>query len=272
MTGPARSMTCAAGRVNVLFTADLFNEGVDLPDVDTVLFLRPTESATIFLQQLGRGLRRHMDKAVLTALDFVGHQRKEFRFDVRYRALTGADQDAGSSARSRRVSRSCRPAARSSSTEQAQDIVLANIRAQVTTRWTQMVGELRACGEPNLAALPPRVRARAQRRPAPGPRSGPGCGARPPPDTVRQARARASSSSACGPSPTSTTRTAPPPTSRLLSDDAPHYDALDPEPSGSLGCCSSRCGPTVAASPSYADGLESLRVGARRSSRDERGH
>ena len=43
------------GEVNVLFTVDLFNEGVDLPDVDTVLFLRPTESATVFLQQLGRG-------------------------------------------------------------------------------------------------------------------------------------------------------------------------------------------------------------------------
>ena len=77
-------------RVNVLFAADLFNEGLDLPDVDTVLFLRPTESATVFLQQLGRGLRRSRDKAVLTALDFVGHHRKEFRFDVRYRALTGA--------------------------------------------------------------------------------------------------------------------------------------------------------------------------------------
>ncbi len=45
-------------RVNILFAADLFNEGLDIPDVDTVLFLRPTESATVFLQQLGRGLRR----------------------------------------------------------------------------------------------------------------------------------------------------------------------------------------------------------------------
>ena len=49
---------CEPGEVNVLFAADLFNEGLDLPDVDTVLFLRPTESATVFLQQLGRGLRR----------------------------------------------------------------------------------------------------------------------------------------------------------------------------------------------------------------------
>ncbi|MBT0995536.1 DUF3427 domain-containing protein [Cellulomonas sp. DKR-3] len=78
-----------AGELNALFTADLFNEGLDIPDVDTVLFLRPTESSTIFLQQLGRGLRRSSTKAVLTALDFVGHHRSEFRFDQRFRALTG---------------------------------------------------------------------------------------------------------------------------------------------------------------------------------------
>ncbi|GMA21684.1 DUF3427 domain-containing protein [Arsenicicoccus piscis] len=77
-------------QINVLFTVDLFNEGVDIPEVDTVLFLRPTESATVFLQQLGRGLRRIQDKAVLTVLDLVGHQHSEFRFDAKYRALTGA--------------------------------------------------------------------------------------------------------------------------------------------------------------------------------------
>ncbi len=63
----------ATARVICLFTVDLYNEGVDLPFVDTVLFLRPTQSATIFLQQLGRGLRRAQDKAVLTVLDFIGH-------------------------------------------------------------------------------------------------------------------------------------------------------------------------------------------------------
>ena len=68
---------------------DLFNEGVDLPAIDTVLMLRPTESATIFLQQLGRGLRRFDGKDVLTVLDFVGHQAKEFRFDLRYRRMLG---------------------------------------------------------------------------------------------------------------------------------------------------------------------------------------
>ncbi|MFC0359479.1 DUF3427 domain-containing protein [Kytococcus schroeteri] len=79
-----------SGDICAIFTADLFNEGVDIPQVDTVLFLRPTDSATIFLQQLGRGLRRHPSKAVLTALDFVGHQHEGFRLERRFMAMTGA--------------------------------------------------------------------------------------------------------------------------------------------------------------------------------------
>ncbi len=75
--------------INCIFAVDLFNEGLDLPQVDTILLLRPTQSATVFLQQLGRGLRRADGKAVLTVLDFIGQQRREFRFDLRYRALTG---------------------------------------------------------------------------------------------------------------------------------------------------------------------------------------
>ncbi|MDG3012619.1 DUF3427 domain-containing protein [Rhodococcus sp. D2-41] len=81
-----------AGEVQCLFAVDLFNEGLDIPDVDTLLLLRPTQSATIFLQQLGRGLRRSAGKAVLTVLDFIGQQRREFRIDARYRALTGSSR------------------------------------------------------------------------------------------------------------------------------------------------------------------------------------
>jgi len=72
-----------------LFSVDLFNEGVDVPAVDTLLLLRPTESATLFLQQLGRGLRKSKDKLVCTVLDFVGLHRREFRFDRRLSALIG---------------------------------------------------------------------------------------------------------------------------------------------------------------------------------------
>lgn len=77
------------GDIQCIFTVDLFNEGVDVPEVDTVLMLRPTQSATIFLQQLGRGLRRAAGKPLLTVLDFVGHQHTRFRFDIKLRALTG---------------------------------------------------------------------------------------------------------------------------------------------------------------------------------------
>nr|ACJ24885.1 putative ATP-dependent helicase [Streptomyces pactum] len=76
------------GKVQILFSVDLFNEGLDVPDVDTLLLLRPTSSATVFLQQLGRGLRRTPHKAVLTVLDFIGQHRKEFRFEEQFRALT----------------------------------------------------------------------------------------------------------------------------------------------------------------------------------------
>lgn len=78
-----------AGTINVLFSVDLFNEGVDLPDVDTVLFLRPTESATVFMQQLGRGLRHAENKPCLTVLDFIGDVHRRFRYDARFRAILG---------------------------------------------------------------------------------------------------------------------------------------------------------------------------------------
>jgi superfamily II DNA or RNA helicase/HKD family nuclease len=77
------------GALQVIFTVDLFNEGVDIPEVDTLLLLRPTESATIFLQQLGRGLRWSPGKSVLTVLDFIGQAHAEYRFDVKFRALLG---------------------------------------------------------------------------------------------------------------------------------------------------------------------------------------
>lgn len=75
--------------INYLFVVDIFNEGIDIPDIDTVLFLRPTESLTVFLQQLGRGLRLADNKDCLTALDFVGNSRPEYDFEGKFRALIG---------------------------------------------------------------------------------------------------------------------------------------------------------------------------------------
>ncbi|MGM0385469.1 MAG: DUF3427 domain-containing protein [Actinomycetota bacterium] len=139
----------AAGSLKILFTVDLLNEGVDLPDVDTVLFLRPTESATVFLQQLGRGLRRTKDKAVLTALDFVGHQNKEFRFDRRFRALTGASRTS----LTKQVEKGFSFLPSGSQIvldEQTQKSVLVNLNAQITSRWSGIVSELRSLGDVSL--------------------------------------------------------------------------------------------------------------------------
>ncbi len=75
--------------INYLFVVDIFNEGIDIPEIDTVLFLRPTESLTVFLQQLGRGLRLAEGKDSLTVLDFVSNARPEYNFENKFRALIG---------------------------------------------------------------------------------------------------------------------------------------------------------------------------------------
>ncbi|MDO5740060.1 MAG: DUF3427 domain-containing protein [Ornithinimicrobium sp.] len=139
-------------RVNALFAADLFNEGLDLPEVDTVLFLRPTESATVFLQQLGRGLRRTQDKAVLTVLDFVGYHRSEFSFDQKFRALTGSSRRGlieGIQKGFPFLPSGCQIVM----DRQSQAIVLENIKSQISNRWSQMVTELRSHGDSDLSSF-----------------------------------------------------------------------------------------------------------------------
>jgi superfamily II DNA or RNA helicase/HKD family nuclease len=79
----------ARGETRIVCSVDLFNEGVDVPVVNTLLMLRPSDSPVLFLQQLGRGLRRSPEKSACLVLDFVGQHRKEYRFDRRYRALLG---------------------------------------------------------------------------------------------------------------------------------------------------------------------------------------
>jgi superfamily II DNA or RNA helicase/HKD family nuclease len=132
----------AARRINMVFSVDLFNEGVDVPAVDTLLMLRPTDSPTLFLQQLGRGLRRSIGKSVCTVLDFVGHHRQEFRFDRRFRALLGGTRKeltaqvetgfpflpAGCHMELDRV---------------ASSIVLESIKNAIPSRWSERVESLR---------------------------------------------------------------------------------------------------------------------------------
>ena len=76
-----------SGEIRFIFVVDIYNEGVDIPEVNTGLFLRPTESLTIFLQQLGRGLRLAEGKDCLTVLDFIGQANKRYRFEDKFAAL-----------------------------------------------------------------------------------------------------------------------------------------------------------------------------------------
>ncbi len=139
----------ARGELNVVFTVDLFNEGIDVPDVDTLLLLRPTESATLFLQQLGRGLRRAHGKSVCTVLDFVGNHRREFRFDRKLRALLG-----GSRIDLERQISSDFPFLPSGCTFEldpvAKDIVLRSVRNAIPNDWPTRRQELRSLGDVSL--------------------------------------------------------------------------------------------------------------------------
>jgi superfamily II DNA or RNA helicase/HKD family nuclease len=132
----------AARRVNVVFSVDLFNEGIDVPSVDTLLLLRPTDSPTLFLQQLGRGLRKSLDKAACIVLDFVSHHRKEFRFDRRLGALLGGSRKA--LAEQIENGFPFLPAGCHMQLDRvAQDIVLRSIRESIPSGWTARVDELR---------------------------------------------------------------------------------------------------------------------------------
>lgn len=129
------------GEVQVIFTVDLFNEGVDIPEVDTVLLLRPTESLTVYLQQLGRGLRLHESKAHLTVLDFIAPQNRRFRFADRFRALmAGKEQrvDEQIKAGFPWLPAGCLIRL----DERAQEVVLGNIRDALAQKRTQVIQHL----------------------------------------------------------------------------------------------------------------------------------
>ncbi|WAX79817.1 DUF3427 domain-containing protein [Streptomyces sp. KMM 9044] len=139
-----------AGKLQVIFSVDLFNEGVDLPDVDALLLLRPTSSATVFLQQLGRGLRRSDNKAVLTVLDFIGQHRKEFRFEHQFRALTNLT-------RKRLLNHIAHDFPQLPSgceimlEEKAKHTIIANIKGQLSVNVTTLAREVTDYADPSLS-------------------------------------------------------------------------------------------------------------------------
>jgi len=83
------------GKIDVIFSVDQFNEGVDIPEIDLVMFLRPTESYTVFLQQLGRGLRKAPGKTHLTVLDFIGNYKRAHWIPLILAGLNPQTGDAG---------------------------------------------------------------------------------------------------------------------------------------------------------------------------------
>ncbi len=148
----ARLAELRAGELRCLFSVDLFNEGVDLPDVDTLLFLRPTESATIFLQQLGRGLRNSDKKDCLTVLDFIGDAHRQFRFDRRYRALVGGTRRTIEQQIERGFP-SLPSGCMIQLDRQAQEAVLENVRSQLGVGVRGLIDDLRGLGDVSLAAF-----------------------------------------------------------------------------------------------------------------------
>ncbi len=134
-------------QLNIVFTVDIFNEGVDIPEVDTVLFLRPTESATVFLQQLGRGLRLADDKECLTAIDFVGHMHVRFRFDRRFRAILGGTRQQILREAEHGFPR-LPPGCAIHLEREAQQRIIANIKHTLGAGWSALAEDLRSLQGP----------------------------------------------------------------------------------------------------------------------------
>ncbi len=139
--------------VNILFAADLFNEGLDLPEVDTVLFLRPTESATVFLQQLGRGLRRTARQG---GADGPGLRRPPPQgISLRPQAAR-ADRELRGPGSNAQVNEGFPflPAGCSIDMDrQSQALVLENLKSQIASRWKHVVEELRRLGDTDLESF-----------------------------------------------------------------------------------------------------------------------
>lgn len=140
------------GELRCVFSVEVLGEGVDVPDVDCVLLLRPTASSTVFTQQLGRGLRRAAGKSHLTVIDLIGQHRREFRFEDRLRTIINTRRGPVLD----QVARDFPflPAGCTVDLDrQSRDIILGNLRAAVRrSRWATLVADLRSdAGETGLA-------------------------------------------------------------------------------------------------------------------------
>ncbi|PHX65676.1 MAG: ATP-dependent helicase [Gemmatimonadetes bacterium] len=133
----------ARGEICAIVTVDLYNEGVDIPSADTLLFLRPTQSALVFQQQLGRGLRLHDGKSSCLVLDFVGRHRSDFRFDKLISSVTGLSRREvlkGLAEGFSTLPSGCHIHLEA----QARDRVLANLRSAAQQTWGRLRNELQS--------------------------------------------------------------------------------------------------------------------------------
>lgn len=137
----AAARQLVSGAVKFVCVVDLYNEGIDIPEINTVVFLRPTESLTVFLQQLGRGLRHSNGKECLTVLDFIGQAHKRYSFSAKFAALLTTRQPLRDevAAGFPHVARGCFIQLE----RQAKEYVLDNIRQSIGTRM-QLLASLRS--------------------------------------------------------------------------------------------------------------------------------
>ncbi len=132
----------AAGTLKVLCTVDLYNEGVDIPEANTLLLLRPTQSPVVFQQQLGRGLRLADGKESCLVLDFVGRLQDEFRFDLLYRSITGLNRQQLIEAVDQGFT-TLPPGCHIQFDRVARDAVLRGLRQISNQNWRRATAELR---------------------------------------------------------------------------------------------------------------------------------
>jgi len=141
------------GEIQAIFTVDIFNEGIDIPAVDTLLLLRPTDSGLLFMQQIGRGLRRYPEKRVCTILDFVGRHRPEFRYENRFRALMGGGTRTQLKKQIEERFPMLPPGCYIELDEISQQEVLRSLNSAVPSTWPKLVEEFRSLGDVSLAQL-----------------------------------------------------------------------------------------------------------------------
>lgn len=138
--GPER---LARGELCALVTCDLYNEGVDLPSVDTLLLLRPTQSPVLFQQQIGRGLRLHEGKQSCLILDFVGRYREDFRFDRLLSSITGLSRGQMVESVEKGFT-SLPPGCLIQLQQFTREQILRNLRTAINQSWRRLRGELQS--------------------------------------------------------------------------------------------------------------------------------